>query len=199
MSKKMDQPTAEELLKAPDKVIYERYMFFASLNACLELQEKKKLDEGKTWTQKDDVISNATLEATLLHARNLYEFFKKGPYMDNIRAAHFLSDTGWTSSKLNLLESRQTVINYGLSHLTYRRVSEVKPDWNDLLKIADEINAAFDEFTNRLPKNEQSRWEPARTRQKIYKSEETSVNTHRNSRPPITTATPNFMLSSKPL
>ena len=195
----MYQPTPEQLLEAPAKVLYEWHMFFASLNACLKLQEKKELDEGKTWTQEDDDIYNATLEATLLHARNLYEFFKKRPYRDNIRAAHFLSDPEWTSSKLNLLESRQTVINYGLSHLTYRRVSEVKPDWNELREIADEVNAAFDEFISLIPKNEQSRWKVARNRQKIYVRDETSVNTHRNFRPPITTATPNYILSSKPL
>jgi hypothetical protein len=100
---------------------------------------------------------------------------------------------------MNLLESRQTVINYGLSHLTYRRVSEVKPDWNELREIADEVNAAFDEFISLLPENEQLSWEPARTAQKIYKSEKTSVNTHRNFRPPITTATPIYISGSKPL
>ncbi len=166
-----------------------------------ELLEKKELDEEKTWTQEDDVICNATLEATLLHARNLYDFFAKGPYKDDMRAAHFLPNPEWRSSKLNLLGSRQTVINYGLSHLTHRRVSEVKADWNDLglLKIADEMNAAFHEFIDLLPENEQSRWAPARTRHEIYKSEETSVNTDRNSHPPITTVTSNYTLSPKPL
>ena len=194
----MYQPTDEELLGAPDKVLYERHMFFGSLNAFLNLQENKELYEEGTWTQEDDDLYNATLEASLLHARNLLDFFIEDPTKkDDIRAAHFLRDPKWKSTKLALLNSRRGDINYGLSHLTYRRVTNAKPDWNDLLKIADdEVNAAFDEFISLLPKNEQSRWEPARTRQKIYKREETSVNTQRNSRPPITTATPNYILSS---
>jgi hypothetical protein len=126
-------------------------MFFASADACKNLN-----------SENETILFNSALEAALLHARNLLDFFTGGPtHKDDIQAAHFITVPGvarWESNKLCLLSSHRDDLNYSISHLTYRRTNG-KPQW-DLPKIADEIKAAFEEFLGLLPEHEQSRWRP---------------------------------------
>jgi hypothetical protein len=113
----------------------------------------------------DAILYNAALEATLLHARNLLDFFTGDPTSkDDIRAAHFLPLSGggwWKSGRLGLLSALRNDLNYSISHLTYRRTAG-KPQW-DLASIAGEVQAAFEEFLVLLPENEQSRWKSSNT------------------------------------
>ena len=112
--------------------------------------------------------TNALLECALLHARNLLDFFyrKRPPKDDDICAGHFVdksikgkSGNWWRSCNLPYLKSKKTIINKSLSHLTYDRIgAEYK--W-DLVKIKDEIEAAYAEFFQLLPQEEQAKWPPA--------------------------------------
>lgn len=151
MARACYKTTDVERRKAIPRVLYELNMFFASSQAYLGLSK-----------DHDGVLSNIILEATLLHARNLLDFFTGNPTKnDDIRAAHFLpiSEGGWwRSNKLEHLSSLRNNLNYSLSHLTYRRIAG-KPQW-DLKRIAREVHVAFDEFLNLLPEHEQSRWKP---------------------------------------
>jgi len=144
-------PTKDELRRAPPRVLYELNMFRASIDLCMNL-------DGKN----DPVMHNVALEATLLHARNLLDFFTGGATSkDDIHAAHFISTPGanwWKSSKLSFLSALRDDLNYSISHLTYRRV-QGKPKWH-LKRIASEIEAAFEEFLQCLPNGEQAAWKP---------------------------------------
>ena len=151
MARARYEPTDDQLREAPPRVLYELNMFFASSEACLGLSK-----------DHDAVLYNTALEATLLHARNLLDFFTGDPTSkDDIQAAHFLpisEGDWWKSSQLGLLSSLRDDLNYSISHLTYRRTIG-KPHW-DLARIAGEVHAAFDEFLSLLPEHEQSRWKP---------------------------------------
>jgi hypothetical protein len=142
-------PTDDQLQQAPPRVLYELDMFFASANTCLGLNKDHEAS-----------LYNAALEATLLHARNLLDFFTGDQTpKDDIRAAHFLPAAAsgwWKSSRLGLLNSLRNELNYSISHLTYRRTLG-KPQW-DLAGMASEVRAAFEEFIGLLPEPEQSRW-----------------------------------------
>ena len=144
-------PTDDQLRQAPPRVLYELNMFFGSFEACMRLNK-----------DHEAVLYNTALEATLLHARNLLDFFTGDPTpKDDIRAPHFIAVPGggwWKSSQLGLLSSLRDDLNYSISHLTYRRTSG-KPQW-DLARIAGEVRAAFEEFLGLLPEHEQSRWKP---------------------------------------
>lgn len=144
-------PTKDELRRAPPRALYELDMFRASIELCASL-------DGKN----DPVMHNVALEATLLHARNLLDFFTgDATSKDDIRAAHFISTPGaswWKSSKLSFLSSRRDDLNSSISHLTYRRVKG-KPTW-PLERIASEVEAAFEEFLKYLPNGEQAAWRP---------------------------------------
>jgi hypothetical protein len=143
-------PTDRELRQAPPRVLYELKMFFASTKAFMGLNKNHSA-----------ILYNATLEATLLHARNLLDFFTGDPTpKDDIRAAHFLplAEGGWwRSNKLELLNSFRDDLNYSISHLTYRRTLG-KPKW-DIAAIAGEVQAAFHEFVSLLPEAEQAKWQ----------------------------------------
>ncbi|MDL2124826.1 MAG: hypothetical protein LWX51_17535 [Deltaproteobacteria bacterium] len=142
-------PTEQELSGAPPKVLYELQMFRASVARCVN-------GDGNA----DPVLHNISLEATLLHARNLLDFFcGKKTKDDDIRAAHFLQESEtkwWKSSQLEYLAALKKDLNYSINHLTYRRV-QGKPRW-DLVRISRGIEAAFKEFIARLPDNEQMAW-----------------------------------------
>jgi len=142
-------PTDDQLQQAPPRVLYELNMLLASANTCMGLNK-----------DHDTILYNAALESTLLHARNLLDFFTGDPTpKDDMRAAHFLpvAEGGWwKSSRLGLLSSLRNDLNYSISHLTYRR-TRGKPQW-DLAGIAGEVQAAFEEFVGFLPEPKQSRW-----------------------------------------
>jgi hypothetical protein len=146
-------PNKNELKDAPPRVLYELKMFHASVHKCQSVD-----------VDTNPALYNISLEATLLHARNLLDFFcGNETRKDDIRAAHFISknklpagDNWWKSNKLGYLNSRRDDLNYSISHLTYRRVSG-KPSWN-VETISKEIKEAFDEFLSYLPNNEQVVW-----------------------------------------
>ena len=70
-------------------------------------------------------IANAYLEAYLVHARNLIEFFLTAPTKDNISAVGFL-ENGWTPSgpHVDRLKLLKEALHKRLSHLTRTRHQE---------------------------------------------------------------------------
>ncbi len=147
--KKPYVPCQLELRYAPEKFLYELGMLRASADA---LSLSSILNGSPLW--------NIILEAALLHARNLYEFFsRKRCAKDDMLAGHFVKSKDgsfWTSGKLGYLASLKQDINKALSHLTYTRVSK-KPCW-DVERIRDEIEDAYAEFLALLPESERSNW-----------------------------------------
>ncbi|MDP8218795.1 MAG: hypothetical protein P9M03_08725 [Candidatus Theseobacter exili] len=143
-------PDAIELQGAPDLFLYELRMFRVAMDALTTPS-----------VQGNTTLSNVVLEAALIHARNLYDFFlsKKSP-KDNIIAGHFVSNadgTPWKSSKLTFIASCKGDINKALSHLTYTRV-KFKPTWN-LNLIRGNIEDAYTEFLDLFPIAERHKWE----------------------------------------
>ena len=104
-------------------------------------------NSGYGVTQEADDLRKMALEAALLHARNILDFFTgDSTSYDDIQAAHFLpSFTGWKSDKLELLRERRKDLNSSINHLTYRR-TKGRLDWDELKMICDEVHAAFEEF-----------------------------------------------------
>jgi len=129
--------------------------------------EMLRFAASKYSNAQDKLLRNALVECALLHARNLLDFFwrKQPPKNDDICAAHFVGKSAkrksadwWRSCKLPYLKSHKTTINKSLSHLTYERIgAEYK--W-DLAKIKDEIEAAYTEFLQLLPQEDQAKWPP---------------------------------------
>jgi hypothetical protein len=88
---------------------------------------------------------------------------KQPPNNDDICAGHFIGEFAknragnwWRSCKLPYLKSQKAAINKSLSHLTYERIG-ADYEW-DLAKIKDEIEAAYAEFYQLLPQEEQAKW-----------------------------------------
>jgi hypothetical protein len=150
--KKYYKPTEVELNGAPKAFLYEFQMFRSSVQNCMQNHSK------------------VALETALLHVRNLFDFFvgghpTKGSWNeDNICAGYFIDDRyknkegWWESSKLLYTLSRKDDINKSLSHLTFSRIKE-NYKWDDLPKIKEEIETAYTEFIQLLPKEEMGKWE----------------------------------------
>ncbi len=154
MSAKSYLPSSTDLAGAPKKVAYELQMFRNSTAIFLGLPESRR----------DRNLHNISLEAALLHARNLLDFFCGGQTpKDDIRAAHFVPSSAlskgqdwWSSTKLPTVNSMREDMNKSLSHLTYTRVGK-KPSW-DLAKFQEELEAAYKEFKSLLPEEERKLW-----------------------------------------
>jgi len=157
------KPTKPELDGAPRAFIYELQMLHFSVQ-LLELFKDQR------WVLFNKCIHDAVLEAALLHARNLLEFFtgdrplKGNLNEDSIRAGYFIKESHknqkgcWKSDKLSHTKSRKNDINKSLSHLTFKRIKE-DYKWDDLPKIKEEIEEAYDEFIQLLPENKQNEWQ----------------------------------------
>lgn len=142
------QPSKCERQGAPGAFRYELQMFRFSTQLCELFKDPHSLLFNK-------YIHDAVLEAALLHARNLLDFFTGKPSLkDDIVASHFVGNP----LGLPYLESIRNDINKSLSHLTYTRIgAEYK--W-DLPKIRDEIEAAYNEFLQLLPQKDRAKWPP---------------------------------------
>lgn len=157
--KKHYKPTKLELEGAPRAFIYELQM----LHFSIQLYELFKDPRSLLFNQ---YIPNVVLEAALLHARNLLDFFVGGQPKegnldkDSIRAGYFVGKNGWwRSSKLPYLKVRKKDINESLSHLTFSRIkNKDRYHWN-LPKIKKEIDDAYAEFLQLLPQNERGKWQ----------------------------------------
>ena len=105
-----------------------------------------------------DATYNITLEAALLHLRNLYDFFCSPPtHQDDIQARHFTTHPLTTiHSCLSAVAARQDDINKSLSHLTYTRTKK-KPSWN-MDAFREEIENAYQAFLALVPADERSEW-----------------------------------------
>lgn len=102
---------------------------------------------------------NLFLEAFLLHARVLKDFFIRDPRQDDVAAIHFFDDTaGWQKIKNTLcpyLRQHQRRLNKYLAHLTYDRLREDKVwEWG---VIFNEIEYAWQQFFSLLPQ-ERKEW-----------------------------------------
>lgn len=128
-----------DMAGAPKAFEYELQMFLYSVEFCQNLALQRK----------------AMIETSLLHARNLMDFFTGKPSQnDDILAYHFVGK----SLKIPYLESLRNDINKSLSHLTYTRLSPgQRYEW-DLAKIKDEIEAVYIEFLKLLPEEDRARW-----------------------------------------
>lgn len=153
------QPTQSERAGAPRAFIYELNMFHFSVQLC-------EFFRYPCSTLLNSNIHNVALEAALLHARNLLDFFIGVQPMvgdldeDSIRAGYFVGkNSWWTSSKLPRLKDRKKDINKGLSHLTYSRIkNKQRYRWN-MQEIKKEIDDAHAEFLKLLPEKERGKWQ----------------------------------------
>lgn len=94
-------------------------------------------------TQYDQTLKNALLEAFLLHARCLLEFFLLDK-SESIRAIHFLP-AGWRPANVTELRTIYQRVCKHLSHMDKARASiHSSPAW-DLAAILRELGSAFSE------------------------------------------------------
>ncbi|MBN1973790.1 MAG: hypothetical protein JW787_09140 [Sedimentisphaerales bacterium] len=142
------QPSDFELQGAPDAFKYEMEMLYFAHGQLLN---------------ESGGLHNVMIECTLLHARNLLDFFTGNQPMTgkmdekSIRAGQYIKEnTWWKSNKLSYLQQRKKDINKALSHLTYDRIG-TKYKW-DLEKITDQVEIAYTEFLKLLPDIERSKW-----------------------------------------
>jgi hypothetical protein len=94
----------------------------------------------------------AFLEAALLHARNLIEFFSEWP-SSKITAGDFLSD--WKPISGNRFQEANRVLNNWSSHLTWLRVDEEEklpsPTWDPVPLVLDLVGLFDAELVAKLP------------------------------------------------
>ena len=144
------KPSVDELKGAHNKFLYELKMFRITANAY-----------ATNSVPGDPAFKTAVLEAALIHARNLYDFFTGNEsWEDNIIAGHFVKDPNgalWKSTQLAFLALRKGEINKALSHLTYTRVNS-KPTWN-IEPICQDIENAYSEFLALLSATERIDWQ----------------------------------------
>lgn len=156
------KPTDDELAAAPRAFQYELCMF----RQCLQMLS---FFESPCAVMVNECLRNSLLEATLLHVRNILDFFTrdrpvKGAIdQDSIRAGYFVqgycahAEDSWKTFDLPFTKSHNNDINSSLSHLTFARVrGDYK--WDDLPKIRTEIESAYAEFFRLLPETDRARW-----------------------------------------
>jgi hypothetical protein len=118
-----------------------------------------------TWTMPSE-DGNMAMEAFLLHARNLYDFFFAGMGVGgkDVSVEHFL-DAGseWNPVNSTLspyLTAQRQRLNRSIQHLSYDRIGfEPYKDW-DLSKIYDELRGLWQQMMARLPAARQAWFEP---------------------------------------
>jgi hypothetical protein len=141
-------PSPAERADAPRHVTYELKM----LRAALDAHERV----GKS----DEWAGAALAESALVHMRNLHEFLTALPSArDNIVAGQFARNpdgTPWVSNRLTLVGPRICDMHRRLMHLTYERVAG-GTSW-PLRDLHTDVEIAFSDFVERLPKGERSSW-----------------------------------------
>lgn len=162
------EPTNDELSGSPRAFEYELQMF----RWCVQMLE---LSKNLCTVLVNDYLRDSVIEAALLHARDLLDFFTGDQPMkgdlneDSIRAGHFLRescdnrDGRWEMLDLPRTKSRKSDINKSLSHLTFARV-QGHHNWDDLPKIKDEIEVIYSTFLRRLPEGNRGKWPAPATR-----------------------------------
>jgi len=102
---------------------------------------------------------NLFLEAFLLHARVLKDFFIRDPSQDDVSAIHFFDDAAEWQNIINILcpylRQHQKRLNKYLAHLTYERIREDKV-W-EVIAIFNELEYAWQQFYALLPQ-ERKEW-----------------------------------------
>jgi hypothetical protein len=161
-NKKPYEPAEDERQGAPRAFGYELQMFLGTVQMLGCLENPCSIFVNKC-------LQNSILETVLLHARNLLEFFTGGQPLkgnfdeDSIRAGYFISKPQnnqvgwWQSDKLSHTKLRKNDINKSLSHLTFERIKG-NYKWDDLLKIKEEIESAYNEFLQLLPDEDRAKW-----------------------------------------
>lgn len=99
-----------------------------------EVRMLERIAKALTPPPAETLLKNALLEAFLMHARNLYDFFSKRPTSDDdVRACHYLAT--WdhkrasTNPVLQEYFGRGKPANTKAFHLSIKRLSEPKTDW----------------------------------------------------------------------
>jgi hypothetical protein len=140
MAKKVKERTEDELARAASHTCYE---LLAMVDATVRLAYNG---------------DPAFLEATLLHARNLIEFFSEYPG-SKITAGDFLPD--WKPMSGNRFQEATRVLNNWSSHLTWLRVDEEEelpsPTWDPVPLVLDLVGLVETEFADKLPR-ERTGW-----------------------------------------
>ena len=135
-------PERHELPELLDKLKYELWM----LGECAKKLAVDDLEEAE---------HNAWLEAYIIHARLLTEFFRDKPRKDkdDVVAKHYLGDY-WkdadATTALEALWERTEAWNKWLAHLTATRVREDKPN-QDIADIHKHIGVLTSRFDKLLP------------------------------------------------
>lgn len=143
-------PTTDEVAGALPHVAYEVKQtlgLLQNLNSCT-----------------DGYTKNARLEALLLHARVLLDFFEHTRReKDNVLATAY----GYPASEIKIDDGLRNRLNKDLAHLTYSRLQRQGAETNwDLGSLLKPILVRFSEFAdhvvetklNMLPAAEQTRW-----------------------------------------
>ncbi len=140
---------SEEDLK---KFINEHFVYEVDM---LYYAATKLLDLNKSASSSINEI-NLTLEAVVIHGRNLVEFF----YYDNddknyARAFHFINKSEWSKQRpaitnpISELRNRSSV---EMAHLTYNRIEGTPPEKNwDWVPIVRDLLIASNIFLYLLP------------------------------------------------
>lgn len=128
--------TDEELREMAGHVLYEIDEFHKAIRATESL---KKTDDA--W--------NRTLEAALLHFRNLRGFFVVPPENDDdVSALDYIA--AWSAVPDKIFIDTRTALNKKLAHLTWRRVPWTAGNWN-LATMKTEIDRLFEDFKRSQP------------------------------------------------
>lgn len=129
------------LRSAAGTVEYEFRMFLVGITA---------LDRAPTWEEQ-----NLVLEALLVHARNLRDFFQVHGRSDDILARDFVVQMPSTSMPYLRSRSCRRRLNRLLAHLSYSR-SRLSRDWN-ICALRDEISGAMRAFLSRVARDNPGR------------------------------------------
>jgi hypothetical protein len=155
MSIKLSMPTDQELELASTFIHYElqKLLYMRRANPAAEKRQGITSDhyERNLW----HTCNTATLEAFLLHYRNLRDFLNnkgndRGRYPDDVLARHFAPNWTGTTNILPVTANEDVRLNKLLAHISYRRY-ELKPgDW-PLTLMLENICTVMERFIASVP------------------------------------------------
>ena len=137
MARKVRGPAA--LKSAANTIAYEFWMLDVGYSAL-----SRTLPEGE---------HNLALEAFLVHARNLRDFFGKSGYDDDILARDFVSQMPRLA--MPYLRSNRKRVNRKLAHASYSR-PRFREGWERLI-ICQKVEVAMRRFLERLKEENPAR------------------------------------------
>jgi hypothetical protein len=149
---------------------YQSKEYVLLAHVFIEFSHLRKLVSEFPWTSQDDWIYRALLEATLIKARSIGEFFlESNNRKTDVKASHFLND--WQVDS-ELFQELNELVNKQVAHITDQRFisgdESMAETGNNVLRLLSLVIAEIDRFEDAFKIHHFEYWQDLRRETNLY-------------------------------